>query len=261
MQPSEYPYDLGLSYYDTNLQMLSFSICDSLSESASADLTYWLRAGLVWTYNFHHEEALQCFLRALSIDETAAMAHWGASYANGPNYNAPSMNRDTFPSAADAYYHATEAKRLASLLSVREHMSDLEIALIDALQTRFNPLSYYLEDEVVLKQNTSAYAAEMKRLYEIYKHIPCVGCLYAEALMNFHPWKLWVLDTGEPAELTLEIKSVLEASLVLAPNHPGLNHFYIHLMEMSSTPEAALPSCKSLRNICPDAGKQSQGFC
>ncbi len=36
--------------------------------------------------------------------------------------------------------------------------------------------------------------------------------------------------------------------------HPGLLHFYIHLMEMSPHPEAALPVADALRTLVPDAG-------
>ena len=36
--------------------------------------------------------------------------------------------------------------------------------------------------------------------------------------------------------------------------HPGLLHFYIHLMEMSFTPEAALTIADHLRKLVPDAG-------
>jgi hypothetical protein len=36
--------------------------------------------------------------------------------------------------------------------------------------------------------------------------------------------------------------------------HPGLLHLYIHLMEMSSHPEAALDAANALRGLVPDAG-------
>jgi hypothetical protein len=49
---------------------------------------------------------------------------------------------------------------------------------------------------------------------------------------------------------------VLEAAMA-APGgrtHPGLLHFYIHLMEMSPTPEAAREAADALRGLVPDAG-------
>jgi hypothetical protein len=85
-----------------------------------------------------------------------------------------------------------------------------------------------------------------------------VATLYADSLMNLTPWELWDLRTGQPAEgaRTLEAKDVLDAALRHAGGlaHPGLLHLYIHLMEMSSTPEDALVVADHLRDLVPDAG-------
>ena len=85
-----------------------------------------------------------------------------------------------------------------------------------------------------------------------------VAALYGDALLNVTAWSLWDLVTGEPAEgaHTLEAKRVLESALRLPGGmaHPGLLHFYIHLMEMSPTPEAALEAADALRGLIPDGG-------
>jgi hypothetical protein len=47
-----------------------------------------------------------------------------------------------------------------------------------------------------------------------------LATLYAEALMNLHPWQLWPPD-GQPAENTLELRAVLEGVLRRNPDHPG----------------------------------------
>jgi tetratricopeptide (TPR) repeat protein len=39
-----------------------------------------------------------------------------------------------------------------------------------------------------------------------------------------------------------------------APTHPGILHFYVHLTEMSSTPEKALPAANALVGLVPDGG-------
>jgi tetratricopeptide (TPR) repeat protein len=49
----------------------------------------WFTRGLIWTYAFNHEEAAQCFSKAISFDPTCAMAYWGLAYCLGPNYNKP----------------------------------------------------------------------------------------------------------------------------------------------------------------------------
>mmetsp|Transcript_64349 Transcript_64349/g.129382 ORF Transcript_64349/g.129382 Transcript_64349/m.129382 type:complete len:797 (-) Transcript_64349:28-2418(-) len=81
-----------------------------------------------------------------------------------------------------------------------------------------------------------------------------VAAIYAEALMQLRPWKLWTLQTNENATdatcddaLAVEVAAVLESALAVDPNHPALCHLYIHLMEMSTTPSKALPQCDVLR--------------
>jgi tetratricopeptide (TPR) repeat protein len=85
-----------------------------------------------------------------------------------------------------------------------------------------------------------------------------VATLFAESLMNVTPWQMWDLPTGEPADgaHTLECREVLERALATpeARVHPGVLHMYIHLMEMSPTPEAASEAADLLRDLVPDAG-------
>jgi hypothetical protein len=85
-----------------------------------------------------------------------------------------------------------------------------------------------------------------------------VATLYADALMNLTPWQLWDIRTGRPAEgaRTPEARKVLERALETpeGARHPGVLHMYIHLMEMSPTPEAALTAADRLRGLVPDAG-------
>jgi tetratricopeptide (TPR) repeat protein len=69
---------------------------------------------------------------------------------------------------------------------------------------------------------------------------------------------MWDLPTGRPAEgaHTVECREVLERALARpeARRHPGVLHMYIHLMEMSPTPEAASEAGDLLRDLVPDAG-------
>jgi len=161
------------------------------------------------------------------------------------------MQRDCFPSAKDAFDHAQLAISMLSPSS--PSLSPIEVDLIQALSTRFNPIPT-VDDGNPINQNTTAFAEAMKALYVKYPDVACVCCLYAEALLNFSPWKLWNLNTGDPYEHATEIKEIVSLALQFAPNHPGLNHFLIHLMEMSATPEVALPACAVLRTHFPDAG-------
>ena len=57
------------------------------TSTASTSAQTWFDRGLVWSYAFHHEEAIRCFERAVEHDTGFALAHWGIAYAIGPNYN------------------------------------------------------------------------------------------------------------------------------------------------------------------------------
>jgi hypothetical protein len=248
-QPGGYPYRLGLERY-AELQLLDFSTPATLSGEPLDQVRFWLQAALIWMYNFNHEESIECFRNALEIEPALPMAHWGISCCNAPNYNMEIMNKNTFPSAVEAERHAQLALALAT---THPYISEVELELIQALQYRF-PTTFELPDDLPVKQNTEAYAKQLQEVYQNHQSNPCVACLYAESLMSFAPWKLWDLNSGEPIGRTIEIVQILQAALSSAPLHPGLNHFLIHVMEMSPTPQLALTACGILRSICPDAG-------
>lgn len=95
-------------------------------------------------------------------------------------------------------------------------------------------------------------------MYQKYPKDLDVAALYADSVMNLSAWDLWDLKTGEPKSGagTLEAKAVLESALKQegAYKHPGILHMFIHLMEMSKTPEVALVAADHLRNLCPAVG-------
>jgi len=57
--------------------------------TATPEAQLWFDRGLNWLYGFNHAEAIACFQKTLQHDPGCAMAHWGVSYAAGPNYNLP----------------------------------------------------------------------------------------------------------------------------------------------------------------------------
>lgn len=252
----KYPFDLSVENgQHEQISILNFSTILSKAENHSLDLTQlWLSRGLVWYYAFNHEEAIVCFQNALKVGGNPIMSHYGISICHGPNYNTETMNRDSFPSAKDAFEHAQKAMSLLEENSTLLTMSPIEVALVRALRGRFNDTTG-LEVDAAVEQNTEAYAESLSKVYADYPECPCVACLYAEALLNISPWVLWDLNTGVPKEHASKAKIIIEKALLIAPKHPGLNHFMVHLMEMSPTPEAALPSCEVLTStLFPHAG-------
>lgn len=54
--------------------------------------------------------------------------------------------------------------------------------------------------------------------------------MYADSLMNLHPWQLWAPDGKPDQPETNTVVEVLEKALTLNTNsnHVGLNHYYIY---------------------------------
>jgi tetratricopeptide (TPR) repeat protein len=199
----------------------------------------WFDRGLAMCQAFNHEEALKCFERALVADPGMPMALWGMAYARGPNINNLEISAEQMAQAAVAVH-------LAQLHATRA--SPRERDLIAALAKRYEvPVP---SDRAPLNQ---AYAAAMRELRQRYADDPTIAALCAESLMSLRPWKHWTPD-GQPAAETPEIVEVLERALERWPNHPGLCHFYIHVMEASPTPEKALSAADRLRGAMPGAG-------
>ncbi|KAM3465417.1 hypothetical protein NHJ6243_001693 [Beauveria neobassiana] len=227
--------------------------------TASNEAQTWFDRGLVWCYGFNHEEAAKCFEHAIKADPKCAMAYWGLAYSLGPNYNKPwaLFEADERRSATQRTHDAVEK---ATALAAETSISPVERALIDAIRYRYpqREAPAANEDEVKTTIWNTDYADAMSAVAARFPDDLDVATLYADSLMNLTPWALWHIRTGKPAEgaRTLETKRVLDHALSLpgGRQHPGALHLYIHLMEMSTTPEAALPAANLLRGLVPDSG-------
>jgi tetratricopeptide (TPR) repeat protein len=232
-----YPFDLG-SYRRTVF-------------ASSEQARRWFDRGLIWSYAFNHEEAISCFERAVAADPQFAMAYWGLAYAAGPNYNKQWDAFDPDDLRASLRRSRDATVRASGLAATG---SRLERDLIGALEARY-PSD--LPDGDLAERNV-AYADAMGEVYRAHPDDLDIAALYADALLNITAWSLWDLESGRPAEgaRTIEAREVLEQAM-RAPGgmaHPGILHFYIHLMEMSPQPEAARSAADALRPLVPDAG-------
>ncbi|MEO1491608.1 MAG: tetratricopeptide repeat protein [Pseudomonadota bacterium] len=220
--------------------------------TTSKDAQIWFDRGLNWLYCYNHGEATACFQKAIEADPTCAMAHWGAAYALGPNYNLPWHLYDPKGRAA-ALAAAYDAMQGA--LEHAANATPVEQALIKALQSRY-PQRDPVEEMMPWNK---AYTAEMRTVFEANQADHEVRTIFVEAIMNETPWQMWNLETGGVAEGagTEEARAVLEEAFDSLPgawDHPGLLHLYVHLMEMSPFPEKALRQGDRLRDIMPDGG-------
>ncbi|KAH6688417.1 TPR repeat-containing protein [Plectosphaerella plurivora] len=237
-----YPYDLG--QYSRPVT------------TTSPEAQTWFDRGLVWCFAFNHEEAARCFARALVYDSSCAMAYWGIAYAVGPNYNKAWSRFD----AADLEVSAATARdALARADQLSDGASSIEKALIQALGARFPSAKVAANPSREGSGPTAWNQAYADAMAEVYTRFGAddldVAAFYAEALICMRPRQLWDLDTGEPTTRdTTDARAAIEEALGRegGHGHPGLNHLYIHLMEMSSTSHLALPAADRLRTLAPD---------
>ncbi len=194
--------------------------------------------GMILMYGFNHAEAARSFHYAQKLDPVCAMCFWGEALVLGPNINAPMAD------AAVPEAHAAVQQAMA----LRGKASGKERALIQAAAKRYS--KELLSDRSVLD---ATYAEAMRQVFRQFPDDAVVGALFAEALMDVHPWDYWKRD-GKPQPWTLDIVSTLERVLDLNPNLPLGHHLYIHAMEASPHPEKALSSAARLPALVSGSG-------
>jgi len=203
--------------------------------TTNAEAQRYFDQGMDYIFAFNHDEARRSFARAAELDPKAAMPWWGVALAVGPNYNDIDIGHERAKQAVDAIARGRE---LAAGGPAQER------DYLDALATR------YSSD---LQTQGVAYGSAMKALVAKYPDDLDAATLYAESLMDLHPWQLWSAD-GKPTDGTEEIVATLKAVLIRDPSHVGANHFFIHAVEASGDPSTGLASAKRLETLAPAAG-------
>ncbi len=193
--------------------------------------------GLNLYYGFNHLEAYRSFKEVARLDPDCAMAHWGQALSLGPNINLPMDPADT----------ETVYKALQQAIALKGKASPMEQLLIDALSKRYTVEA--LKDRKSLDE---AYATAMEEVARQYPDHPDVNTLYAESLMDLHPWDFW--KNGAPQEWTAKPVQVIDNVVSKNPNHPGANHLNIHILEASPEPDKAAASADRLLDLVPGSG-------
>lgn len=195
---------------------------------------FYFNQGINMYYSFHIIEAMASFKKGAKFDENSPMLHWAQALSYGPNIN--DFGYTASPEALSASGKAIE-------FSAR--CSEKEKALIEAQQVR-----YSYDSSQTRSMLNQLYVDKMKDAYEKFPDDADVASLYADAMMLQHPWDLWNID-GTPKPWTPLIRDVIEKVLAKNPNHPGANHYYIHVMEPSPYAAKALPSAERLGKTNP----------
>jgi tetratricopeptide (TPR) repeat protein len=183
--------------------------------------------GLTLYYGFNRDAARRSFTVAAASDPGAAMPHVGMALALGPN-----INMDA--SASEIESACASARRGLELSKQPD-----ERGYADALVTR------YCGTDNRSGLNAARYAQAMKSLHAALPTDPDAAVLYADSLLQLRPRT--VRDDQE-------IVTVLEGVLQRQPDHVGANHFYIHAVEGTSSPDRGLASAKRLETLVPGIG-------
>ena len=172
-------------------------------QTGSKEAQQYFDQGMTFIYGFNHEEAARAFRHAAELDPSSPMPLWGIALSVGPNYNI-----DVDPEREKlAHETVQKAAKLA------ENAPQAEKDYVAALTVRYSGAA-----SPDYKKLSRDFAAAMKGLAEKYPDDLDAATLYAESLMDLHPWHLWTHD-GKPGENTEEIVRVLESVLARAPNH------------------------------------------
>ena len=211
--------------------------------------------GMLQSYAFNENEAARTFKAALAKDPNCAMCAWGVAYALGPNINSGPRG------------DVSEARRYAAY--ARSHLAGAtprEAALVDALVLRYADASRVSPMDAPLIAATCgkpgvepsnpldvAYARKMRELSDAYPTDPDITSFFAEAVIIATPEVLWDRKTGAPSPDVLLMVQRLEQALLLTPDHTGLNHYLVHAMDSSPTPEIAAAAADRLGRLAPES--------
>jgi len=216
-----------------NLGTLNFPITTN-----SELVQKYFNQGVILAYGFNHEEAFRSFEEVARLDPNSAMAYWGMAYVLGPNIN--------FPMDAGVVHTSYEA--ILKAISLLDDESQREKDFVMALSERYS--AEVMEDRTPLD---SAYSDAMRELVNNYPDDLDAATMYAESIMDLHPWDYWLTD-GTPQPWTPELLAVLESVIERNSDHHGANHLYIHAIEASKNPQGGLASADKLKFLAPGAG-------
>lgn len=203
-------------------------VVDYLISTKNPEAQKYFNQGLALSYGFNHAEAARSFYYATKLDPECAMCYWGFAYVLGPNYNA-GMESDNYQRAYKAIQQA---------IKLQDKATEKEKALINALAKRY--VAEPVEDR---SQLDIAYSNAMKEVNHKFPDDVDINALYAESIMDLHPWDLYEKNRTVK-KWTPEVVALLEKILQKNPKHIGANHFYIHAVEASNTPQRANASAQ-----------------
>ncbi|MCY4265909.1 MAG: hypothetical protein OXE78_13805 [Gammaproteobacteria bacterium] len=197
--------------------------------------------GLRMAWGFYFPESIASYQEASRLEPDHPMPYWGMAHAIGPNPNSRYNNMPDDPMG-------TGLDAIRKGLELANNGTEKERDLVNAMFVLYNKDA--IPDN---RERDLAYLDAMRQLAQKYPDDADIHTVFAESYMNSSRWDYWNLDgTAKPG--TAEAKAALEKAMTLEHDHPGANHLYIHLMEMSAQPELAMPSAQKLEATMPISG-------
>ncbi len=197
--------------------------------------------GVRMAWSFYFPESIASYQEAARLEPGHPMPYWGMAHAIGPNPNSRYQGLPDDP-------QGTGLEAIRTALELANNGTQKERDLINAMFVLYNKDA--ISDS---RERDFAYLDAMRDLMNKYPDDADIATVFGEAYMNTTRWDYWNED-GSAKPGTAEAKAAFETAMTLQHDHPGANHLYIHLMEMSDQPELAMPSAQKLEATVPISG-------
>ncbi len=200
-------------------------------DTASPEAQKFFDQGLLFYYGYHFDDAERAFEEGVRLDPHCAMCYYGIALVQGSKNHTVITGKER-KKAAKALKHALEYAR-----------KENERALVEALSSRYSPAKPP-KGEIISEEETLAYVRAMRKVSEAFPNDLDAQVLFIDAFMQGS--KQDFFTNGKPSHEATEMLALLDKVLKANPNHPGANHYYIHINESSADPKRSLPSADFL---------------
>ena len=140
--------------------------------------------GIIMANGFNHAEAERSFRESVRQDSTFAMGYWGIAYVLGPNLNS-TINMGMVNDIR---------KAVTKAVAFSEKATAWEKDVIKAIQIKF-PAD-------TVQTDAEGFSNSMKQAHIKFPDNSFVATLYAESLINLHPWDYYAHKGGAPRPWT-----------------------------------------------------------
>lgn len=207
----------------------------------SAEAQAFFDQGVRMSWSFYFPEAIASFQEASRLEPDNPMPYYGLAHAAGPNPNSRYGGLPDDPQGAGL-------AAIRQALELANNGTQKERDMINAMFVLYNKDA--IPDD---RERDFAFLDAMRDLHNKYSDDANIATIFGESYMNTTRWDYWNED-GSAKPGTAEAKAAFEAAFAIEHDHPGANHLYIHLMEMSSEPELAMPAAQKLEATVPISG-------